>query len=427
MRTFLILWLGQLVSTIGSYMTEFALSLWVWDLTQSATAMALMGFFSQLARIPITLIAGVIVDRFSRKRLMLLGDTVAAVSTLIILLLLWRGHLQIWHLYGLAMLNGGFGQIQQLAYSASVSLLVSPAQYTRANSLNSGIHYGSIIFAPALAGLLYPAIGLVGISLVDLASFGVAIATLLTCAIPRPSPSSAVALPRFKEQLSLGFRYIWQRPYLQTVLLISSLFWFFHDLGGALYDPMILARTNGDARILGSVASAAGLGGVTGACLLSLWGGPKRATTGMVAGYMGAGICKTLFGLGQSIAIWLPAQFGSSLNFPLLGSSEQTIWMSNTAPEVQGRVFAAKSLVLQGVSAIALLTAGPLAEHLFEPALVSLNAISLPLVPLLGTSHEASLSLLYVLAALAMLITGLSGYTVLGKHPLQSQKNMGHD
>ncbi|HEY9736423.1 MAG TPA: MFS transporter [Trichocoleus sp.] len=423
MRTFLLLWLGQLVSTIGSYMTGFALSLWVWELTQSPTAMALMGFFAQLPRMAITLIAGVIVDRFSRKRLMLLGDTVAALSTLAILLLVGRGQLQIWHLYGLAMLNGGFGQIQQLAYSASVSLLVPPAQYTRANGLNSAVHYGSIIFAPALAGLLYPVIGLVGIGLVDLASFGVAIATLLTCTIPQPSPAKT-ALPRLREQLSLGLRYIWQRPYLRTVLLVSALFWFFHDLGGAVYDPMILARTGGDARILGSVASAAGIGGVTGACLLSLWGGPKRATTGMVAGYMGAGICKILFGLGQSALVWLPAQLGSSLNFPLLSSSEQTIWMKNTAPEIQGRVFAANSLILQGVSVIALLIAGPLAEHVLQPALAQPNGI---LLPLLGTGREASLSLLYVLAASAMLITGFSGYRALGKYTLLNQKDVQPD
>lgn len=411
MRTFLILWLGQLVSTLGSYMTEFALSLWVWELTQSATAMALMGFFSQLSRIPLTLVAGVIVDRFSRKRLMLLGDTVAALSTLLILLLFWRGHLQIWQLYGLAMLNGGFGQIQQLAYSASVSLLVSPDQYTRANSLNSGIHYGSIIFAPALAGLLYPVIGLVGLGLVDLASFGIAIATLLICTIPRPIPAETAPL-RLKEQLSLGFRYIWQRPELRAVLILSGLFWFFHDLGGAVYAPMILARTGGDARILGSVASAAGIGGVTGACVLTLWGGPKKATTGMLVGYMGAGICKTIFGLGQSTLVWLPAQFSSSLNFPLLSSSEKTIWMKNTTPEVQGRVFAAESLISKGVSAIALLIAGPLAESVFESTLIHTGEVFLPY---LGTGREASLSLLYILAALAMLLTGLGGYRAISK------------
>ncbi|WP_225889340.1 hypothetical protein [Halomicronema hongdechloris] len=104
-------------------------------------------------------------------------------------------------------------------------------------------------------------------------------------------------------------------------MLISVLFKFFHDLGGAIYDPMILARTNGSATVLASTASAAGIGGVTGAILLSAWGGPKRRVTGMLAGFIGAGVSKTVFGLGRSPAVWLPAQVCSSLNFPLLGSS----------------------------------------------------------------------------------------------------------
>ena len=188
MRTFIIVWFGQLISTVGSYMTEFALILWAWNLTGSTTALALVGFFSQLPRIPITLFAGVVVDCYSRKRLMILGDSIAALSTLGIALLYTTDTLQIWHLYLAAALNGGFGQIQSLAYQASVSLLVSRNQLTRANSLLVSVHYGSAILGPALAGLLYPLIGLLGILWLDLVTFGSAIALLLTCSIPQSQP-----------------------------------------------------------------------------------------------------------------------------------------------------------------------------------------------------------------------------------------------
>lgn len=137
MRTFIIIWAGQLASTIGSYMTEFALTLWAWEVTGSATALALVGFFSQLPRIPITLVAGFIVDRFSRKQLMILGDTIAVFSTVGIGLLFLTKSLQIWHLYGAAMLNGGFGQIQSLAYKTSISSMVPPQQLNRHPPLGS--------------------------------------------------------------------------------------------------------------------------------------------------------------------------------------------------------------------------------------------------------------------------------------------------
>ncbi|MEB3358058.1 MAG: hypothetical protein VKK04_15125 [Synechococcales bacterium] len=116
---------------------------------------------------------------------------------------------------------------------------------------------------------------------------------------------------------------------------------------------MILARADGSAGILASTSAAAGIGGVTGAILLSLWGGPKRNVVGMLAGFIGAGLSKTVFGLGRSPLVWFPAQFCSSLNFPLLGSAENAIWMARISPEMQGRVFAANALAVKGVSAIA--------------------------------------------------------------------------
>ncbi|MFQ4136760.1 MFS transporter [Nodosilinea sp. PGN35] len=418
MRTFAIIWFGQLASTIGTYMTEFALTLWAWEATGSATALALMGFFSQLPRIPITLFAGLIVDapaetlrrRFNRKHLMMLGDAVAALSTVGIALLFATGNLQIWHLYLATTLNGGFGQIQGLAYQTSISSLVPPAQLTRANSMNSAIHYGAAIFGPALAGVLYPLIGLLGIVGIDLAGFGVAIATLLTRSIPQPPPPANHDIETLRAKLTFGFRAVWRQPSLRALLLVSTLFWFFHDLGGAIYDPMILARSGGSAQVLASTATAAGLGGVTGAIALSLWGGPKHRVSGMLAGFIGAGLSKTVFGLGRSPQVWVPAQFCSSLNFPLLGSSETAIWMTQIAPAQQGRVFAANALVLHVVSAGAALIAGPLAERILEPALVPTEYLADILGPVVGTGPGAGMALLFVGCALAMAGVGLGGY-----------------
>jgi MFS transporter, DHA3 family, macrolide efflux protein len=408
MRVFTLIWFGQLVSTIGTYMTEFALTLWAWEATGSATALALMGFFSQLPRIPITLFAGLIVDRFNRKHLMMLGDAIAALSTVGIGLLYFIDDLQIWHLYLATTLNGGFGQIQSLAYQTSISSLVPPAQLTRANSMNSAVHYGAAIFGPVLAGVLYPLIGLLGIVGVDLVSFGGAIATLLFLAIPRPTPPAALEIETLLAKLTFGFREVWRQPSLRALLLVSTLFWFFHDLGGAIYDPMILARSNGSAQVLASTAAAAGIGGVTGAIVLSAWGGPKQKVGGMLAGFIGAGLSKTVFGLGRSPQIWVPAQFCSSLNFPLLGSSETAIWMTQIAPAQQGRVFAANALVLQVVSAGAALIAGPLAEHILQPAMAPTGAFAV----VLGTGPGAGMAMLFVVCALAMVGVGLGGYCI---------------
>lgn len=389
-------------------MTKFALTLWAWELTGSATALALVGFFSQLPGIPITLIAGIIVDRFNRKHLMILGDSIAALSTIGIGILYLTDNLHIWHLYFAASLNGGFGEVQYLAYQSSISSMVTSRQITRANSMNSAIHFGSSICGPATAGILYPFTGLIGVLLVDLATFGVAIATLLAVQIPQPIPHKSDELKPLLSKLTFGFREVWKQPSLRSLLLITALFWFFHDFGAAIYKPMILARTNGSAQALASTATAAGIGGVTSAIILTAWGGPKRRVHGMCMGYIGAGVAKTIFGLGQTLKVWVPAQFCSSLNFPLLGSSEKALWIESTSSDIQGRVFAANSFVLQGVSAIAALIAGPLAEYLIEPA-IQVETITWIVRPLFGTKPGAGIALLYVLTSLTLVLVGIGG------------------
>lgn len=383
-------------------MSEFALVVWAWEMTDSATALALVGFFYTLPQIPISLFAGLWVDRFNRKQLMVLGDAIAALSTLTIGALYLTNSLLIWHIYLAAGINGGFGQIQSLAYQTSVSLIVSPAQYTRANSMNSAVHYGSSIVAPAFAGFLYPLIQLPGILLIDLATFGIAITTLLFIHIPQPPPTEKSG--SIARQLTFGLCHVWTRHELRTLIVITALFWFAHDLGEAIYDPMILARTNGDARALASTSTAAGIGGIMGAVILSAWGGPKQRIKGMLMGFIGAGLSKAVFGLGRSPLIWLPAQFCSSLNFPLLGSSESALWMETTKPEIQGRVFAANDLVIQMVSALAALIAGPLADQVLEPMMRSPTH---PLRFIFGSGAGAGSSILYVSCAIAMLTIGI--------------------
>ncbi|MEO3704340.1 MFS transporter [Trichormus azollae] len=158
MRNFLIVWLAQLVSTIGSNMTNFAIEIWAWEITGKATTLTLVGFFSLLLSSIITPISGVIVDRLNRKLLMIVGHTVAVVSTIIILLLHLTNHLQIWYFHLTGAIVGTFNQFQSLAYSASVSLMFPKQHYTRASSLQFVSGYGSNIIAPALAGFLYTVI-----------------------------------------------------------------------------------------------------------------------------------------------------------------------------------------------------------------------------------------------------------------------------
>lgn len=412
MRSFMIVWLGQLVSTIGSSMTSFAIEIWAWEITGKATTLALVGFFSVLPSIIITPISGVIVDRFNRKLLMMVGDTVAVLTTIIIVLLHLTNHLQIWHFYLTGAIVGTFNQFQSLAYSSSVSLMIPKKHYTRASSLEFLSSYGSNIIAPALAGYLYTVIGFLGIWIIDILTFAIAISSLWLVSIPQPATTENEKVPHIWRDLGFGWRYITTQKSLLALLVVNLLFWLPHDLGNALYSPMILSRSNNNSLVLGSLASAAGFGGVMGAVILSTWGGFRRKIKGVLFGMIGAGISKIVFGLGRTPWVWIPAQFCSSLNFPLNGSSDSAIWLTKVPPNVQGRVFAARSLLLQIASAIGYLIAGPLADNVFTPALQSDGILVGIFGELFGTGTGAGISVLYVICAVWMLLVGLFGFSV---------------
>ena len=412
MRTFIIIWLGQAVSMIGSSMTAFAFTLWVWELTRHATDIALFGFFRQVPQVLITPIAGVIVDRWNRKYLMMLGDTMSALLTTIVLLLYLTHSLQLWHLYLAVAVEGIFVQIQELAYSASISMIVPKQQYSRVCSIGFLANSSSVIIAPALAGVLYVVIGLVGILIIDIATCVIAVSALMLVRIPQPTTAQAGAQSHanLKQELYFGWHYITARPGLLAMLVLTSLFWFTYYFGSSLSSTLILARSGNDAKVLGPVTSAAGLGGIIGALLVSTWGGFKRRIHGVLLGMVGTGLSQTVFGLGIIPLIWIPAKFCSSLNFPILGSADEAIWLRKVRPNVQGRVLSTRYLVERGASTVAYLIAGPLADYVFEPVMMSGGSLAPILGWIFGTGKGAGMALLYVISSLGLLLIGLSGY-----------------
>jgi MFS family permease len=411
LRTFIIVWLGQFISTIGSSMTNFATEIWAWEITGKATSLTLIGFFYLLPSVLISPLSGIIVDRYNRKLLMMVGDTIAVLTSIMLLLLHLDHQLQIWHLYLIAAINGTFNQFQYLAYSASVTLMVPKQHYTRVSSMDFISGYGSSILAPPLAGYLYKIIGLTGIASIDIITFLVAILSILLVKIPQVNIGTQNQ-ENIWQQLIFGIRYILARKSLLALLIANIVFWLPHDIGDSLYSPMILSRTNNNTFILGSLAAAAGFGGVTGAIIVSIWGGFRQKIKGVLFGMIGAGISKIVFGIGTTPWTWIPAQFCSSCNFPLNGSSDDAIWLTKIAPNVQGRVFAARSLLLQLVSAFGLLMSGFLADNIFTPALSEGGSLVGIFRGIFGIGAGAGIAMLYVICAICMLLVGIIGFYI---------------
>src|SRR5574338_1276326 len=183
---FTLVWVGQLVSVLATNMTAFALTIWVFQETGSATALGLMQVFFITPYLLITPFAGVMVDRHNRKLMMMISDLVAGLATVSILVLQFMGALEVWHLYAAAALQGLGNAFQWPAYSATISLMVPKEQYGRANGMMSLIDSGPGVLAPLMAGALLPLIGLTGILTIDVTTFILAVVILMFIFIPQP-------------------------------------------------------------------------------------------------------------------------------------------------------------------------------------------------------------------------------------------------
>lgn len=413
-RGFVVVWLGQVVSMLGSAMTWFALTLWAYELTEKATALALLSLFAFGPTILLSPVAGALVDRWNRKVVLILSDLAAGLATLVVLLLHWTGSLQLWHLFIIGFIAGSFQAFEYPAYAAAITMMVPKEQYARASGMLEMAWAASSVLAPLMAGVLLGVIGLTGIMIIDVVTFLFAIGALLLVSIPQP-PKSDEGLKGqgsiWKESL-YGFRYIWERPSLlalQVLFAVGNLF----DFGGfVLFAPMILARTSSNEIVLGSVQSAGAIGGVLGGALLTVWGGTKRRIHGVLIGWALSSLGLLFMGLGRGLVLWMLAAFIYAFFEPIVNGSDRAIWQSKVAPDVQGRVFATQLLLSQITIPIAMLLAGPLADQVFEPAMMPGGSMVGTFGRLFGVGPGAGMALMISVAGMVGMVLPLLGYAI---------------
>lgn len=412
MRTFIIVWSGQLASMLGSEMTNFAITIWAWSVTGKATPLSFILFFTQTPKVFAALFAGVLVDRTHRQKLMIVGDLFAGCSTIAILCLFLSDRLEIWHLYFTGAVNGFFGFLQSLAYSASLALIVPKRHYTRATALNSIQMSGAYILAPALAGNLYPLIGLTGILTLDIVTFIIAISTLSIVRIPQLSQNrvSQQSVQTIKQELTFGFHYVFRHPSLLAVsvfLLIDNLI---ENINFAILPAMILARSGNNSAIWGELLTSFGIGGLLGAVTASIWGGPKRRIHGLLLGSAIWKLSLIVLSITQTTLIKVAAALTSGFCSPFPDSSNQAIWMSKVKPEIQGRVFATRDLIAQITIPLGAAIAGPLADRVFEPAMSRSGSLAAFFGGLFGTELGAGMALMMAFFSSCGLLLALGGY-----------------
>jgi len=410
---FSIVWVGQFVSMIGTGMTRFALTIWAWQVTGQATALALVGFFSFVPVVLFSPLAGAIVDRVNRKLVMIVSDLAAGLSTIVILILHLTGHLQIWHLYAAGFFAGAFESFQFPAYSAAITTMVEKKHYTRANAMLGMAGSASGIIAPMLAVPFLAFLGINGVMAIDVATFVFAVVVLLFVFIPQPKESATGRASRgsLLQESVFGFRYIFSNRSLLGLQLVFFAINLTATIGMVLLAPMILARTGDSTLILGSVQMLFGIGGVAGGLVISTWGGPKRRVHGVLLGMILSSLLGSItIGIAGGMALWGVGAFFTMFFIPLINGSNQAIWQAKVPPDIQGKVFATRRLIAQISAPIAMILGGRLADVLFEPAMMSGGRLAGIFGSLVGTGPGAGMGLMFVLTGVLGALVGLGGY-----------------
>jgi len=415
MRTFFIIWFGQLVSIIGSGLTGFGLSVWIFEKTGQATPLALNALFYNLPRVLLSPIAGSIADRKSRRLVMIMADVGAALSTFWIVAMLFTGRLEIWHIYLSTALSSACGAFQEPAYRASITMLVPKKNLARAGGIQQiGFAIQSIL-TPVLAGFLYVVIGLQGIILIDFISFFFAIGTLLLVDIPQPKQiTDAQGLSEKKslwKDAGYGWKYIKKRPGLFGLLWYYAIVNFFLSITGVLIPALVLSY--GTPAEMGMVQMVGGIAILVGGILMSTWGGPDNRRIWLVIAAIALnGFGYFMAGLRASTLLIAIAQYVILFFIPISAALSQAVWQMKVAPDVQGRVFAIRGMIAFSIIPLANLLAGPLADRLFEPLMATNGLLGNTLVgATIGTGPGRGIALMFIFSAFFLWISSLYAFT----------------
>ena len=404
---------GQAISILASTMVEFAVSIWVFEQTGSATVLGGMTTAFTVPFLLLTPVAGVMVDRYNRKLMMMASDIMASLGTMGILILYFTGNLEIWHFYIVNALVGVGNAFHWPAYSAAITTLVPKEHYGRANGMISFVEAGPGIAAPMLAGFLLPLIQLRGILVIDLVALALAIGALALVSVPQPAKTVEGKEGEgglFKEAL-FGFTYILKRPSLTGFVVIVFLSNLFCGFCNAVLSPLILSRTGNDSLALGSVQMAGAASFAFGGLVLGIWGGPKRRLNGFLIGWSLFWLFHTVFfGMGRSPTVWIPLSLVAGMFATVGVTSGQSLLQVKVAPDAQGRVFTARRLLTWGPDMITPLLGGLLADRVMEPAMQSGGGLSHAFGWLVGTAPGAGMSVQMILFGVLTILSLVFGY-----------------
>lgn len=367
--SFFTIWIGQALSLLGSSLVQFALIWYLTAETGSATVLTTATLVGMLPQILLGPIAGTIVDRSNRRRLMIAADTSIALATVALAALFAFGLTEIWHIYVILFFRSLGSAFHGPAFTASTTLMVPNEHLARIQGLNQTMFGVLSLFSPPLGALLLLTLPMQGILAIDVVTALLAVGTLLVAAIPEP-PRRMLAegevKPTLWQDMRAGFRYVTSWRGLMIIVIMASLINFLLVPASALNPLLILDHFKGGAPELGLFEAVFGGGVVVGGILLGVWGGFKRRILTTMLGLIGLGLPMAVIGIvpADIFGLAVGAGFVAGVMQPIVNGSLGAVLQATVDPAMQGRVFTLLSSFATAMTPLGLLMAGPMADVL---------------------------------------------------------------
>ncbi|MEU0562290.1 MFS transporter [Dactylosporangium sp. NPDC006015] len=409
MRLFHVLWAGQAVSLIGSSVTAFSAGIWVYDRTGSPAAFTFMILAATLPGIVLLPLAGALVDRWDRRRAMLLSDAGTAAVTLVALILVSTGMFAIWMVYIVAVLLSVFKAIQWPAFSALVAEIVPREHLSKANGRVGLAEAVGEVLGAVIAGSLYGVLGLRGLLLLDVLTFTAALGTMLWSLRRMPSPPAREHQAKLTGELSAGWRYIRARPGLSGLLLFFAVHNFGMQWVIVLVPPLVLSLAG--AAAYGIVEAVGWAGMVLGGAVISVTREPRHRIRAVLTVATVQAVLVVAMGAGHAVWTAAAGMFGILAGYAVTNAVTATLWQRKTPQEVQGRVFAVRRMIAWSAQPLAYATAGPLAQYAATPLVDTGGPLHGTLGRVTGGGTAGGIALVFLAAA--PLLLGIVAFTAL--------------
>jgi Major Facilitator Superfamily. len=416
---FLTVWSSQLLSVIGSGLTGFALGVYVFERTQTATSAALAILLSFLPSTLLWPIGGVLADRLDRRLIMAVSDLGAALGPAFILAVMLFGEPELRHIYIGVTASSVFAGFHLPAYKATVTDLLAKEQYSKGSGLIQLAESSRYLLSPFLAGILLTRFNIETVLAVDIGTFTLACLTILMVRRRMKPPAAARAGRSWQADLLEGWQAILMNRGVLLLILVISLVTFFLGFLQTLIGPMVLSFA--DARTLGAIQSTCAVGMLLSSLLIGMFSVGRRYVDLLTAGLAAAGVALSLLGLTTNVYFITGAGFLFLAALPVVNMSCDVLVRSNIPGEQQGRVWGFVGILSQLGFIAAYALSGPLADRVFNPLLAEDGLLASSVGRWIGTGPGRGIGLLFMLCGmmvvvLALIIPGIRPIRDLARH-----------